>query len=88
MSFDVNDESFCEIILPPNHLDGVPVNFDQLAVFKVSLAAFVFVHGHRGIFCHIWRSMVWPNLGQEIYGTNDLGLGRLFSLAALITVNF
>ncbi|KAL4612531.1 hypothetical protein ACB092_08G206900 [Castanea dentata] len=54
LSFDVNDESFREIMLPPNHLDGVPVNFAQLAVFKGSLAVFVFVHGRRGILCHIW----------------------------------
>ncbi|XP_030942772.1 F-box/kelch-repeat protein At3g06240-like isoform X4 [Quercus lobata] len=54
LSFDVNDESFREIMLPPNHLDGVPVNFAQLAVFKGSLAVFVFVHGSRGILCHIW----------------------------------
>ena len=54
LSFDVNDESFREIMLPPNHLDGVLVNLDQLAMFKGSLAVIVFVHGHRGIFCHIW----------------------------------
>ena len=54
LSFDVNDDSFHEIMLPPNHLDGVPVNFAQLVVFKGSLAVFVFVHGRRGILCHIW----------------------------------
>nr|XP_023911842.1 F-box/kelch-repeat protein At3g23880-like [Quercus suber] len=54
LSFDVNDESFREIMLPPNHLDRLPVNFAELAVFKGSLAVFVFVHGRRGILCHIW----------------------------------
>ncbi|KAF3947349.1 hypothetical protein CMV_026505 [Castanea mollissima] len=54
LSFDINDESFREIMLPPNHLDGVPVNFAELAVFKGCLAVFVFVHGCRDILCHIW----------------------------------
>ncbi|XP_075674267.1 F-box/kelch-repeat protein At3g06240-like [Castanea sativa] len=54
LPFDVNDESFREIMLPPNHLDGVRVNFAELAVFKGSLAVFVFVHGRRDILCHIW----------------------------------
>ena len=54
LSFDVNDESFREIMLPPNgpnHLDVVTVN---LAVFKGSLAVFVFVQLRQGILCQIW----------------------------------
>jgi F-box interacting protein len=58
LSFDVNDERFCEIMLPPNYLDGIFNPFERLAVFKGSLALIVF--GKRPVnftfnsVCHIW----------------------------------
>ena len=56
LSFNVNDESFREIMLPPNHLDldDVPVCRTELAVFKGSLAVFIYTDDHWGVFCHIW----------------------------------
>ncbi|KAK9987676.1 hypothetical protein SO802_027915 [Lithocarpus litseifolius] len=54
LSFNVNDESFREIMLPPNSLDGVRGYFGDFLLFKGSLAVFVLSNDHRGILCHIW----------------------------------
>ncbi|XP_075674475.1 F-box/kelch-repeat protein At3g23880-like [Castanea sativa] len=55
LSFNVNDESFREIMLPPNfNLSfGTPGIFTELALFKGSLA--VFIYGdNQGVLCHLW----------------------------------
>ena len=55
LSFDVNDERFREIMLPPNNLDEVG-NFERLAVIKGSLAWITFSNHYdeyNGI-CNIW----------------------------------
>jgi F-box interacting protein len=60
LSFDVNDEMFREIMLPQNYLDEVvddvlDLAFERLAVFKGSLALFVFFLDAPGnSICHIW----------------------------------
>ncbi|XP_030942246.1 F-box/kelch-repeat protein At3g23880-like isoform X1 [Quercus lobata] len=55
LSFDVNDESFREIMLTPNHLRAsVVTHFTQHALFKGSLALFTFAQSHAGVLCHIW----------------------------------
>ncbi|KAL4616413.1 hypothetical protein ACB092_07G197100 [Castanea dentata] len=53
LSFDVNDESFREIMLPCNPLD-VATSVTQLALFKGSLALFVFSDSIWGALCNIW----------------------------------
>jgi F-box interacting protein len=56
LSFDLNDERFREIMLPPNYLDGARRHSQSLAVFKGSLALIVLgenLVGDRDI-CHIW----------------------------------
>ena len=56
LSFDLNDERFREIMLPPNYLDGARQHSQSLAVFKGSLALIVlgeYLGGGRDI-CHIW----------------------------------
>ena len=53
MYFDVNDERFCEILLPQNYLDGLISRYSQhLAVFKGLLALIVFDRNSK--ICHIW----------------------------------
>ena len=52
LSFDVNDESFREIMFPFNYSDVVTKY--QLALFKRSLAVFVFARSLGGVLCHIW----------------------------------
>ncbi|XP_075637740.1 F-box/kelch-repeat protein At3g23880-like [Castanea sativa] len=56
LSFDVNDERFRKILLPPNYLNGVSVYTQYLAVFKGSLALIVFGEGvaENSNICHIW----------------------------------
>ncbi|XP_050245421.1 F-box/kelch-repeat protein At3g23880-like isoform X1 [Quercus robur] len=56
LSFDVNDERFRKILLPPNYLDGVAVDAENLAVFKGSLALIVFGEdvAENSNVCHIW----------------------------------
>ena len=67
LSFDISDESFCEIVLPPNHLDRLPVNLLNLQcsrdhwLFSFSFMVVVVSYATYGL----WRSMVWPNLGLE-----------------------
>ena len=56
LSFDVSNERFREIMLPPNYLDGVFWHSERLAVFKGLLALIVCgvdLHEESGI-CHIW----------------------------------
>ncbi|KAL4616411.1 hypothetical protein ACB092_07G197000 [Castanea dentata] len=53
LSFNVNDESFREIMLPSSPFD-VDTNFTQHASFKGSLAFFAFADSLRGAFCNIW----------------------------------
>ena len=56
LSFDLNDERFREIMLPPNYLDGARQHSQSLAVFKGSLALIVLgenLVGDRDI-CDIW----------------------------------
>ena len=56
LSFDLNDERFREIMLPPNYLDGARRHSQSLAVFKGSLALIVLgenLVGDRDI-CDIW----------------------------------
>ena len=52
LSFDVNDESFREIMLPFNYSDVV-TNY-HLALFKGSLAVFAFARSFGVVLCHIW----------------------------------
>ncbi|KAL4612532.1 hypothetical protein ACB092_08G207000 [Castanea dentata] len=55
LSVNVNDESFREIILPLNFnlVFGTPGIFTELALFKGSLA--VFIYGdNQGVLCHLW----------------------------------
>ena len=54
LSFNVKDESFREIMLPPNSLDGVRGYFGDFLLFKGSLAVFVLSNDHQGILCHVW----------------------------------
>nr|POF25000.1 f-box protein [Quercus suber] len=56
LSFDVNDERFRKILLPPNYLVGVSVDTENLAVFKGSLALIVFGQdvAENSNICHIW----------------------------------
>ena len=59
LSFDISDESFHEIMMPRNHLDGMTNYFNKLAVYKGLLANFVFSNDfgneHNGRFlCHVW----------------------------------
>ena len=56
LSFDLNDERFRKILLPPNYLDGVFVGTENLAVFKGSLALIVFGAevAENDNICHIW----------------------------------
>ncbi|XP_030924560.1 F-box/kelch-repeat protein At3g23880-like [Quercus lobata] len=56
LSFDLNDERFRKILLPPNYLNGVSVSAEYLAVFKGSLALIVFGEGvaENSNICHIW----------------------------------
>ncbi|XP_030942050.1 F-box/kelch-repeat protein At3g23880-like [Quercus lobata] len=59
LSFDISDESFHEIMMPRNHLDGATNYFNKLAVYKGLLANFVFAHDfgneHDGrVLCHVW----------------------------------
>ena len=68
LSFDLNDERFRKILLPPNYLDGVFVGTENLAVFKGSLALIVFGAevAENDNICR--RSMVWSSLGlKEVY---------------------
>ena len=51
LSFDVNDESFCEIMLPQNYLDGISLRSEHLVVFKGLLALIVF---EQSGICYIW----------------------------------
>ena len=51
LSFDVNDESFCEIMLPQNYLDGISLDSEHLVVFKGLLALIVF---EQSGICYIW----------------------------------
>ena len=57
-TFDINDERFCEIFLPQNHLDESFLYFERLAVFKKSLALIVFGIGgvltRESDICRIW----------------------------------
>ncbi|KAK4562056.1 hypothetical protein RGQ29_004782 [Quercus rubra] len=92
LSFNVNDESFREIMLPPNHLDldDVPVCRTELAVFKGSLAVFIYTDDHWGVFCHIWvmeeygvaeswikKYMVPMILNSHFYGNGCTDNGEL-----------
>ena len=92
LSFNVNDESFREIMLPPNHLDldDVPVCRTELAVFKGSLAVFIYTDDHWGVFCHIWvmeeygvaeswikKYMVPMILNSHFYGNGRTDNGEL-----------
>ncbi|KAK9987615.1 hypothetical protein SO802_027854 [Lithocarpus litseifolius] len=52
LSFDVNDESFCEIIFPFNHRDVGTVSYP--ALFKGSLALMAFTVSIGGDLCNIW----------------------------------
>ena len=54
LSFNVNDESFREIMWPPTFLYCVPGYFTELALFKGSLAVFIYGNNHLGVLCHIW----------------------------------
>ena len=59
LSFDISNESFHEIMMPRNHLDGMTNYFNKLAVYKGLLANFVFSNDfgneHNGRFlCHLW----------------------------------
>ncbi|KAK9987964.1 hypothetical protein SO802_028203 [Lithocarpus litseifolius] len=60
LSFDVSDERFCEIMMPSNFRDGIIVMFEQVAMFKGSLAIIIFSHNFLnlgilgGCLCHIW----------------------------------
>uniref|UniRef100_A0A7N2MMM5 F-box associated beta-propeller type 1 domain-containing protein n=1 Tax=Quercus lobata TaxID=97700 RepID=A0A7N2MMM5_QUELO len=67
LSFNVNDQIFREIMLPPNYLDGVPVFSTEPAVFKGSLAILFYASddGDASVTYGLWRSMVWPSLGLE-----------------------
>ncbi|XP_050261462.1 uncharacterized protein LOC126706186 isoform X2 [Quercus robur] len=41
--------------MPPPHLSfGVPGCFNELALFKGSLAVFAYGNNHQGVLCHIW----------------------------------
>ncbi|XP_050260103.1 F-box/kelch-repeat protein At3g23880-like [Quercus robur] len=66
LSFNVNDESFREIMLPPNHLDldSVYVCWTELAVFKGSLAVFIYTDYHwvSSVTYGLWRSMTATGL--------------------------
>uniref|UniRef100_A0A2N9IQT9 F-box domain-containing protein n=1 Tax=Fagus sylvatica TaxID=28930 RepID=A0A2N9IQT9_FAGSY len=56
LSFDVNDETFCKMMLPQHYLDEFEEPFEQLAEFKGLLALFVFnndVYDFDRI-SHIW----------------------------------
>ncbi|KAL4612534.1 hypothetical protein ACB092_08G207200 [Castanea dentata] len=53
LSFDVNGESFREIMLPSNPLD-VATSVMQLALFKGSLALFALSDSFWGGLCNIW----------------------------------
>ncbi|XP_030944110.1 F-box/kelch-repeat protein At3g23880-like [Quercus lobata] len=69
LSFDVSDERFREIMMPRDFRDGIIVMFEQVAVFKGSLAIIVFSHNFLnlgipgGCLCHIWV--------MEEYGVAD-----------------
>ena len=56
LSFDVNDETFREIMLPNDYLNGVHLQFEKLVVFKGSLSLIVFVQAEdeEGDIFHIW----------------------------------
>ncbi|KAM3690879.1 hypothetical protein ACJW31_09G153000 [Castanea mollissima] len=54
LSFDVNDERFRKILLPPNYLNGVSMYTQYLAVFKGPLALMVFGVAENSKICHIW----------------------------------
>ncbi|XP_065629068.1 F-box/kelch-repeat protein At3g06240 isoform X1 [Quercus suber] len=54
LSFNVNDESFREMMLPPDLLDLDGVCCTELAVFKGSLAVFIYTDDLSDVFCHIW----------------------------------
>uniref|UniRef100_A0A7N2MYS3 F-box domain-containing protein n=1 Tax=Quercus lobata TaxID=97700 RepID=A0A7N2MYS3_QUELO len=59
LSFDISDESFHEIMMPRNHLDGVTINIPKLAVHKGLPANFVFAHDlgnerNGSVLCHVW----------------------------------
>ncbi|KAL4606998.1 hypothetical protein ACB092_09G143700 [Castanea dentata] len=56
LSFDVDDERFREILLPPNYLDGVCGQVECLTVFKGSLALIVFgkTLPEGSDLCHLW----------------------------------
>ncbi len=87
LSFDINDESFREIMLPGNYLNRSDRHFEQLVVFKGSLALIVFVEGEDGErdICHIWvmreygvvnswteKSVPMENVGQ-LFGCTENG---------------
>ncbi|XP_075673260.1 F-box/kelch-repeat protein At3g23880-like [Castanea sativa] len=59
LSFDISDESFHEIMMPRNHLDGVTMNLPKLAVYKGLPANFIFAHDlgnvrNGSVLCHVW----------------------------------
>ncbi|XP_065620408.1 F-box/kelch-repeat protein At3g06240 isoform X2 [Quercus suber] len=98
LSFNVNDESFREIMLSPNQLDldGVPVCWTELAVFKGSLAVFIYTDDHWGVFCHIWvmeeygvaeswikKYMVPMILNSHFYGNGCTDNGELLIKTAI-----
>ena len=88
LSFDVNDDSFRQIMVPQNYLDEIiSLSFDSLVVFKGLLAVFVCgedLDGDRDI-CYLWVMREygvidsWTKISvpidffQELFGCTDSG---------------
>jgi len=100
LSFNVNDESFHEIMLPPNDLDGVHVCCTELAVLKGSLAVFIYTDDHWGVLCHIWvmeeygvaeswirKYMVPTILNSHFYGCTDNGELLIKTATGLVSID-
>uniref|UniRef100_A0A7N2N0R6 F-box domain-containing protein n=1 Tax=Quercus lobata TaxID=97700 RepID=A0A7N2N0R6_QUELO len=100
LSFDVNDESFREIMFPFNYSDVVTKY--QLALFKRSLAVFVFARSLGGVLCHIWVMeeygvaeswtrkymvpMIWVRVGN-FYGCTDNGELLIENATGLVSID-
>jgi F-box interacting protein len=88
LSFDVNAETFRQIMVPRNYFnENISLNFESLVVFKGSLAVFVCVEDldGDGDICYLWvmreygvveswtKISVPINFVQKLFGCTDNG---------------